>query len=226
MLLCLEMPLIWTLWTLAERQLFLFLDLWCDQAPLEWKYTLHWHKFIQRCQANGMLKQKVDWFLQTPVTHEYQSAFYRMDHLACRGSWLQNVLTGVIAALSECFPIALHEGLTQFSCFSSPVLFFLPHHLCYFVFAICHVIFLFLCHCLNLLSPLHLSLMLNVIPPFFRLWFRWHLPRVAVIAKCRLGRWDIGQPLPFPLFHPSLPPSYLAWPSHSLCLMHAGYSGQ
>lgn len=44
-----------------------------------------------------------------------------------------------------------------------------------------------------------ISLMLNVIPPFFRLWFRWHLPRVAVIAKCRLGRWDIGQPPP-PLF--------------------------
>lgn len=73
----------------------------------------------------------------------------------------------------------------------------------------CHVMFLFLCHCLTLLSPLHLSLMLNVIPPFFRLWFRWHLPRVAVIAKCRLGRWDIGQPSPL-LSHPSLTPSLLS----------------
>lgn len=64
----------------------------------------------------------------------------------------------------------------------------------------------------SLLSILHHSLMLNVIPPFFRLWFRWHLPRVAVIAKCRLGRWDIGQPLPTLPSPPSLPP---IWHVHS-----------
>lgn len=143
-----------------------------------------------------------------PYDSLIQSAFYQMDHSACRGSWLQNVLPVVIAALSECFP---HKVLSQFPCFTSHLSFFFffapwPLVISYIP---CHVMFLFLCHCLTLLSPLHLSLMLNVIPPFFRLWFRWHLPRVAVIAKCRLGRWDIGQPSPL-LSHPSLTPSLLS----------------
>lgn len=106
---------------------------------------------------------------------------------------------GCLLHLVDAFPIALQKVLSQFPCFSSylsiffsiaSVILYIHHMSCFF--------FLFLCHCFNYLSPLHLSLMLNVIPPFFRLWFRWHLPRVAVIAKCRLGRWDIGQPLPSP----------------------------
>lgn len=63
---------------------------------------------------------------------------------------------------------------------------------------------------LPLFAPPHSNL---VVPPFFRLWFRWHLPCAAVTAKCRLGRWDIGQPLPLP------------WPLHTLwlCFLHAGH---
>lgn len=69
-------------------------------------------------------------------------------------------------------------------------------------------------------TPSHFNLRRSPSFFFFRLWFRWHLPRVAVIAKCRLGRWDIGQPLP------SLLHSSLCHVCHSLCLcfLHAGYS--
>lgn len=66
--------------------------------------------------------------------------------------------------------------------------------------------FVCVCHDPSLYSQ-YISLMLNVILPFFRLWFWWHLPCVAVIAKCRLGRWDIGQPLPPSSFYSR----YVAW---------------
>lgn len=173
------------------------------------KYTLirFWRRFIQWCQGNGMM---LDGSCQALVTHRYQSAFYRMDPVY-RGRWLQNVLIGDCST-----QWMLSSSLSTKYLDSSPVLvptdYFFPTSSVFFFFHVPHVMPFCFCTIVStssFLSPLHLSLMLNVIPPFFRLWFRWHLPRVAVNAKCRLGRWDIGQPLPFPSFHPSLSPSLL-----------------
>lgn len=118
--------------------------------------------------------------------------------------WLQHSVNA--------FLIALHKHWVKLPCFSSH-LFIFPHE---FInsFRIPYVMIYSVSVPLSQssLSYLHsISLMLNVIPPFFRLWFRWHLPRVAVIAKCRLGRWDIGQPPPpFHPFYPTFFPSLLS----------------
>lgn len=58
---------------------------------------------------------------------------------------------------------------------------------------------------------------------FFRLWFWWHLPCVAVIAKCRLGRWDMVIS-PSPQSNIRIPNqsigtdllTCIAWPLHSV----------
>ena len=150
-----------------------------------------------------MLKQKLDWSWRILMTHWYKVHFIKWITLRAEAHvyrmfslwWLQCPVNAFPTKYWVSFPVLL--PICHF--FFAPwplVISYIP----------CHIMFLFLCHCLTLLSPLHLSLMLNVIPPFFRLWFRWHLPCVAVIAKCRLGRWDIGQPSPL-LSHPFLTPS-------------------
>lgn len=85
---------------------------------------------------------------------------------------------------------------------------------CYHAF---HVT-LFCCHFLiSLLSHPSLS-NAESHPSFFRLWFRWHLPRVAVNAHCRLGRWDMVKP---PSLLLPLPSQHHACSSHSMCWMNA-----
>lgn len=200
--------------TMLGMTAFIF-GLWCGLASLECKNTLICfgtnsssdvklmacgsRSWIDPCGLLWLTNTKVH-FIKW-ITWRAETDCYRMFSLG----WLQRPVNA--------FPITLHRVLSQFPCFSSHLSvfgfffslfsYFKYHMSCYFSVSVPLSQYP--------LSTLHsISLMLNVIPPFFRLWFRWHLPRVAVIAKCRLGRWDIGQPLPLLPFHPSFLPSLLS----------------
>lgn len=67
------------------------------------------------------------------------------------------------------FPIALHKVLSHFLRFSSYLSIFYPIASVISYIPYVMLIFCFSTVCLNLLSPLHLTLILNVVPPFFRL---------------------------------------------------------
>lgn len=163
----LEITLIWTLiiirsnydviycWLNILRMAAFIFGFMTQSGPAGVHTHMLWLKFIEWCQANGMLNQRLDWSCQALVTHRYQSVFYQMDHV-CRGWWLQNVVIGDCSA-----QWMLSPSLSTKYSGSSPVL--VPT-----VFFYRHAI-LFLYHCLNLLSSISTPSLSNVecYPSFF-----------------------------------------------------------
>lgn len=103
------------------------------------------------------------------------------------GVWLQQPVSAL--------PVSPHKVSTRFLFFFVPTSLFYPHSFCYFTFFVfCFTVSVPLTLSPSVLNSLHFNV--EHYPSFFyfRLWFWWHVPRVAVIAECRLGRWDVGRP--------------------------------
>lgn len=166
--------------------------------------------------VNGMLKQKLDSSLQTKWLKETKELSYQMHHPRAER---QDVLIGRDCSTHPMLSPSLSTEHSQFPAldvvpFLLGCLFFISSVIPYNHIS-CYCCLTVSVPCLSISSPVSTTSLSNdinvILPFFFRLWFRWHLPCAAVIAKCRLGRWDIGQPLPLLPFDPSLP---FIWHGH------------